>query len=381
MSKLIIFCADGTWNGPDQDENGDRQPDPTNVFKLFWGLGGNLSHGTLSHADEQEKELTVNGELQQIAKYIHGVGDSRNPIHKLFGGAFGAGMIARIVRGYTFLSRNYEKGDRIVIVGFSRGAYTARALAGMVAVQGLLAKPLIADRAQAYRVGAKAWYHYRNQNKHGEGFLQKLAEVMADLPAYMSQRTLKKKDFVAVDAIAAVGVWDTVGALGLPNYIQHKGADAFRFVDAVLNPKVEHGFHALALDERRVDFIPTLWDKTPNVEQVLFAGAHADVGGGYTTTGNESGLADVALGWMVEKLRGVGVQFAAQLYPAFKPDPLGVAHQPWTSFPFNDPARIKGRRFPRQGVSAHPSIAARVGKKVRPAPGLAAAVYAPENLP
>ena len=131
MSKLIIYCADGTWNGPGQDENDDREPDPTNVYKLFVGLAGQPATETRD-ADEQEKELRQNGRSVQVAKYVHGVGDSRNPIKKLMGGAFGAGTISRIVRGYTFISRNYESGDHIVVAGFSRGAYTARALAGLI---------------------------------------------------------------------------------------------------------------------------------------------------------------------------------------------------------------------------------------------------------
>jgi uncharacterized protein (DUF2235 family) len=380
MAKTIVFCADGTWNGPGQDEDGDRQADPTNVYKLFYGLAGSNDADSLRDAEEQEKSLLQNGVLLQKAKYIHGVGDSRNPIHKLFGGAFGAGILARIVRGYTFISRNYERGDRIVIVGFSRGAYTARALAGFIAVQGLLGKHLTADKETAYRSGAKAWYRYRNNKKRQAGFLQSLAEVMSDLPAYMSKNTLKKTDFVPVPSLTAVGVWDTVGAMGLPNYIQEPGADAFRFADTVLNAKVQHGFHALALDECRVDFIPTLWDVGANVEQVLFPGAHADVGGGYTMNNNESGLSDVALQWMVDKLGSVGVVFNTPIYPLFKPDPLGIAHQPWDKFPFNDPLRIQPRRFPQQAIVAHASIAQRTGKSVKAAPQLAARAYQPRNL-
>ena len=85
MPKNIVFCADGTWNNPNEDENADRTPDPTNVYKLFLCLNGTLSADTLRDADEQEKELIVDGKPQQIAKYLHGVGDSRNPIIKLLG--------------------------------------------------------------------------------------------------------------------------------------------------------------------------------------------------------------------------------------------------------------------------------------------------------
>ena len=106
--------------------------------------------------------MITDGQTQQIAKYLHGVGDSRNPIIKLLGGAFGVGVIARVVRGYTFISRNYVPGANIIIVGFSRGAYTARALAGLIVSQGLLAASLTQDKELAYRRGAEAWYRYRN---------------------------------------------------------------------------------------------------------------------------------------------------------------------------------------------------------------------------
>lgn len=241
MSKTVIFCADGTWNGPDQDDDNDGSPDFTNVYKLFLGLAGELSPGTIRNADEQEKFLMEGTRLLQVAKYIHGVGDSRNPIRKIMGGAFGAGMIARIVRGYTFISRNYAPGDAIVLTGFSRGAYTARALGGLIASEGLLTKALTKDKELAYRWGAKAWYRYRNKAKgtNKPSFIKRMAEAMADLPAFVSADDLKDEYLVPVETIKAVAVWDTVGALGLPTYEQDKRVDAFRFTNNRLSDKVE----------------------------------------------------------------------------------------------------------------------------------------------
>ena len=109
--------------------------------------------------------IVQDGKTLQASKYIHGVGDSQSAIRRIIGGAFGAGIIARIVRGYTFISRNYEPGAKIFIVGFSRGAYTARALAGLIASQGLLKKDLTKDKEKAYRYGAQAWYRYRDNKK------------------------------------------------------------------------------------------------------------------------------------------------------------------------------------------------------------------------
>ncbi len=372
MKKTIIFCADGTWNGPDQDDNNDGLSDPTNVYKLFCGLAGSLSIDSLREADEQEKSGQG-----QVAKYINGVGDSRNPIIRMMGGAFGAGIISRIVRGYTFISRNYDPGDDIVVVGFSRGAYTARALAGLIVSQGLLANHLTHNKEDAYQWGTTAWYQYRKK----AGAIR-LVEVIKYLPAFVSMRYLRKSDLVKVKKIKAVAVWDTVGALGIPSYIGNERTDAFRFTNTKLSPIVENGFHAVALDEQRVDFTPTLWEPRAKIEQILFPGAHADVGGGYTTTNHESGLSDVALGWMVEQLNTVDVRFSQPIYTPFSPDPRGTAHKPWQHWPFNRVGKTKLREFKGTEIHEHPVVAKRMeAGPVVHEPGENPSPYAPSNRP
>jgi uncharacterized protein (DUF2235 family) len=383
MSKNIVFCADGTWNNPNEDENQDHTPDPTNVYKLFTALDGALSPGSLLLADEQEMVLTEAGATAQIAKYIHGVGDSRNLIIKLLGGAFGAGIISRVVRGYTFISRNYAAGDRISIVGFSRGAYTARALAGLIASQGLLNPALTADREQAYRCGAQAWYRGRQAALTNPFSLAHLAEIAADLPAFLSADSLRASDLVPVAAIAAVGVWDTVGAMGFPDYASGgKREDAFKFADTKLSAKVLNGFHAVALDERRQDFAPTLWDPEDRIIQVLFPGAHGDVGGGYPSENRESGLSDGALQWMLTELGQVGVRLAAGALEAIKPDPTGVAHQPWSHEPWTLPGVPLGPRSFPASLLMDLSIEKRMAAgPVVAEPGTCTASYKPANLP
>ena len=382
MAKNIVFCADGTWNDPDQDENADRTPDPTNVYKLFLCLDGTLSADSLRDADEQERQLTTEGKVQQIAKYIHGVGDSRNPIIKIMGGAFGAGMISRVVRGYTFISRNYEAGANIFIVGFSRGAYTARALAGLIASQGLLVSQITIDKELAYRRGAEAWYRYRKATL-SKPSLALLEEIVSDLPAFLSSGSLRDADLVPIDRIAAVGVWDTVGAMGFPEYAdQGRRVDAFKFADTKLSQKVAVGFHAVALDERRNDFVPTLWDPAPNVIQRLFPGAHGDVGGGYPTANAESGLSDGALKWMLEQLSGAGVIFSTASPYVFQPKPGGTAHKPWAHAPWTLPGISLGPRSFPIGMPADPSIAARkAAGSVVAEPGDPSGPYNPTNLP
>lgn len=383
MAKFIVFCADGTWNGPGEPDEAPDQAEITNVLKLYMALAGEPSAG-VREQDEQEKTLVENGATLLVAKYIHGVGDSSNKLVQLMGGAFGAGLITRIVRGYTFISRNYQPDDRIVITGFSRGAYTARALAGLIASQGLLRSDLAQDRDQAYRRGAEAWYRYRNASPAKPSFAARLVEIVADLPAFVSRGQLKDSDLVSIDRIAAVAVWDTVGALGLPKYAKDGDRkDVFEFADNALSAKVERGIHAIALDERREDFVPAIWKARAGVEQVLFPGAHADVGGGYRSAGNESGLSDHALRWMVDRLRTLGLRFNEARCAEWKPDPAGVAHQPWEHAPWNlKGVKLDARQFPA-GLPADPFVAARqaVAGGVVPEPGKPAAPYAPINLP
>lgn len=387
MSKHIVYCADGTWNKPDQDKNHDQSVDPTNVYKLYACLEGERITDA-AMLDEQEKQWVVGGVTQLVAKYMHGVGDSSCAVKRIIGGTFGAGVISRVVRGYTFISRNYEPGDHIHITGFSRGAYTARALAGLIASQGLLAKPLTVDKESAYQKGSEAWYRYRESSLPRLS-LQHLAEVASGLPAFIKRKSLTTDDFVPVERIASVAVWDTVGALGFPKFGDDlRRTDAYKFADSKLSPKVSKGFHALALDEQRVDFSPTLWDAADNVIQALFPGAHSDVGGGYPMSTGESGLSDGALRWMMERLSEAGVSFVDTPPPpiVIEPNAAGTAHKPWRHPPFNVPTIFVGKRSFPPGMLAYPSIAQRMAAgEVVSEPGEAAGAYkpdyAPDNLP
>jgi hypothetical protein len=230
---------------------------------------------------------------------------------------------------------------------------------------------------------AAAWYRYRSSaGAQRPGLRQRLAEAMADLPAYFNAHALQDKDFVPVQSIKSIAVWDTVGALGLPAYHDQRRIDTYGFVDNRLSPKVERGFHAVALDEQRDDFSPSLWEPAANLEQVLFPGAHADVGGGYTTHNGESGLSNGALLWMVERLRGLGVRFATGLEQLYQPEPCGTAHEPWQHPPFNLPDRVHTRHFENKGLTEHGSLAQRMQcGAVVPEPGRNPVSYRPPNRP
>lgn len=339
--KYIVFCADGTWNGLDVDEDKDDVPDATNVLKAFHLLQGDTTLASRRLNDEIEKTSTNPDQPQLVAKYLHGVGDSKNPIKKVVGGAFGSGLIARIVRGYTFISRHYEQGDRVVIIGFSRGAYTARALAGLISSVGLLDQKsveqaaantnVITEKEIAYRMGVSAWLKYREDAKkkqQNQTLRQRLANLIESVP--LLARTEPLPDKMVAAPIHAVAVWDTVGALGIPNMGQTAAeADAFRFADDQLSTNVAHGLHAVSFDEKRASFAPTLWQSdSKRIKQYWFGGAHADVGGGYPE--RESGLSNIALKWMLDELAQLGVPFKS--FPAeWSTNIYQEGHEPWKS--------------------------------------------------
>lgn len=263
MSKRIAFCADGTW---------DSSTSHTNVYKLY-------------------KALLVSAD--QVPLYDDGVGADGNPITKLVGGAFGTGLWLKIKDGYSKIAHLYEAGDSVYLFGFSRGAYTARSLAGMIAAAGLPTKNFTDDMVDtAFDVYRAPTADLRQEKLKG----------------------LANCDMDANPNIEMVGVWDTVGSLGIPSAIGQVDPVAYGFLDTSLNQKVKHGYHALAIDERRAQFPPTLWEgpTAPNqtLEQVWFTGAHSDVGGGEPSDGaGTTALSDVTLSWMMAKAADRGLEF------------------------------------------------------------------------
>lgn len=388
MPKNIVFCADGTWNGPNSDDQ-DDVPETTNVWKLFLNIAGDQHNSSVLYANEQEVSLSLGGQCVQVAKYLHGVGDSRNPIIKMLGGVFGWGLIARIVRGYTFISRNYEAGDLIFIVGFSRGSYTARALGGLIVDQGLLnAKTLdLTDPLVAYRNGIAAWRAHRAKRVSAiaQTWNASIGSLFRNVEGFLTLLpSIDPKNLTPGIQIQAIGVWDTVGSMGIPLYVESGDSrvDVFRFADTTLSPAVLNGFHAVSVDEQRGDFTPTLWDPRENVTQVLFPGAHADVGGGYPPTNNQNGLSDGALAWMTSCLSGTlnGILFRNPFLP-MTPSALGVAHQPWNSGVFANLPRGPRDFSKRLPLGVHHSIRDRLAAgPVQGDPSIAPSPYVPSTL-
>lgn len=259
MSKKIVFCADGTWNHP--KEAGKVSTGDTNVYKFYKAM------------------LTT---ATQCPRYDDGVGADTSFFQHLLGGAFGEGLFQKIKEGYTTIAHDYSDGDSIYLFGFSRGAYTARSIAGMLGACGLpktLTQAAIDD----------AFATYRMQPQSAER-----AAAKADLVAKYGNHPV---------TIAMIGVWDTVGSLGIPSLIGGVDPVKYGFLDTRLSAAVKAAFHAISIDERRRAFPPTLWvsDDVPGqiVEQVWFSGCHSSVGGG----DKDSGLSDITLKWMLTKAK------------------------------------------------------------------------------
>lgn len=335
--KTLIVCLDGT-------NQVKQQADPTNIARIYDSLGGqSVQAGNGSWETSDGPPVTVFG------KYLPGVGTQGSLILKILGNAFGDGIAEPIVRGYTFLSRNYQPGDRIILTGFSRGATAARALAGLVAGQGLLnpANYDPNDRNGSYLRATAAWYHYRSPNPDlaNRARLDLIAAAVLKRPP-----VLGPADFVPVADILAVGVFDTVSSLGLPHVDLHGDAVFdFTIMNTTLSDTVRNGFHALAADETRDLFAPTYWADRAGVVQQIFPGVHSNVGGGYP----ERGLSDGALDWMLDQFNAVAPTAAGQpplfdkanVVPAIASNPLDIARDDAITIPFKDTPR-RPRNFP-----------------------------------
>jgi uncharacterized protein (DUF2235 family) len=305
-----IVCLDGTGQTY-------TQGNPTNIALIFKAMGGAIVN---ADNNSYESTLVVNNVTVQVGKYLAGVGTEGIELFKVVEQATSEGLAELIIRGYTFLSRRYQPGDDIMIVGFSRGAAAARCLAGFVVGQGLL-NPANYDPGNknvAYLRGIAAWYQYRA----GQPWLAK-QQTLTDVFVQLGETVpaLTPADYVAVERILAVAVFDTVSSSGIPNPDDDWKYN-FSFANTDLSPQVLNGFHALSADENRSSFVPTYWTPRVNVTQVIFPGAHSDVGGGY----QEHGLSDRALQWMLPNLSGQGLRFDLTNIRALAPDPIDFAH-------------------------------------------------------
>lgn len=363
MKRIAVFC-DGTWNSPTRDA------------------------GHQTHA--RQLSLAVENNADQVTRYFEGVGTGgkvntfvTNTINKIGGGAFGWGLRGKIVEAYEFIARNYDPGDEILIFGFSRGAYTARSIAGMIRKCGLLDRISRANLRRAYRLYKQGGPENRPDAGHILKARQKLSPRFAT-----SQRDLDARgnDGSFLVRISYLGIWDTVGALGIPEPVFGPLArlwnSRYRFHDTDLSGMVQTARHALALDERRKMFEPTLWrnldvtrdargrvigdglnngDTGPDraYQQVWFVGDHGMVGG----SGSTRGLTAITLEWLARGATGTGLT----MRPGFQlldvpPDPLdpGPEQQDNDLFETLAPELMAWRTDPKASHDIHPTVPVRV---------------------
>lgn len=371
MKRLLCFF-DGTWNVP------DGRSDVTNVVKLARVALGTAPDG-----------------IAQVSRYVAGIGTDPGDSDRqaFFEGAIGVGLDLRIVEGFRFLAERYEPGDEIYLFGFSRGAFQARSLASLIALTGLPGKADLSEIQACWN------YYQRRISSPDSKALARLRDIA-----------------VPGVRIRCLGVWDTVGNLGIP-LAREIGLDTdLSFHDLDLPPIVDVALHALAIDEPRGPFSPSLWtrprgapaSKHQLIEQVWFPGSHANIGGGYP----DSALSDVALHWMADRVMATtGAAFdLVQLAKTTSPDPLGLAVAPTSDIIYRVSRLLPFVRLIRQhkqgigpwrrtilgtfrtnalppgletiGEDVHPSAAKRYGHRVKLKRGalLTRPVYRPRTL-
>ncbi|KAI0045411.1 hypothetical protein FA95DRAFT_1583363 [Auriscalpium vulgare] len=262
--RTLVLCFDGTSDEYDDDN--------TNVVKFY----------SLLQKDRAQ---------DQLCYYQAGIGTYFQPgvvrpyAHRaaaLLDQAFAWYLSAHVLDGYKFLMQNYNSGDKVCLFGFSRGAYTARALAGMLKKVGLLEKDNAEQMTFAYRIYSST---------------RAVDEALA--PGF-------KKTFCRDVPVEFLGAWDTVASVGLVL------ARTLPFVS--MNSNIKTFRHGLALDEHRVRFIPSLYKGAGNgpegasekfftdAEEVWFVGGHTDVGGGAVKDATPNMLSNVPLRWMVREV-------------------------------------------------------------------------------
>lgn len=320
--RNLIICCDGTWNSRSPDPKQGRAP--TNVVRLHESLARTSSDGTL-----------------QVRYYHTGLGTEGGPILRAWQGLTGSGLDHNIMSAYRWLGAEYRLHDRIFLFGFSRGAYTVRSLGGMLSKCGLLNLTGLGSREiwrrierayhQGYR-GDRNWTQWSSGWKfHGPG---------------------AGKNAIPIHFI---GVWDTVGSLGIPAELGVFGlfqsANRRQFHDTSLGQSIAHARHAVSIDEMRSTFVPTLWtrlDPKRDIKQLWFAGAHADIGGGHT----QRGLPDIALEWMLKEGQACGLGIRDSAWQKLNPNPHAKIQDSYTGLfralkyrpravpRLSDPARI-----------------------------------------
>ena len=280
MPKNLVICCDGTAN--------EFARDNTNVVKLFYTL--------------------VQDPARQAAYYHPGLGTMEpsgalttvtRKITKLLGKAVGYGLLSDIRDAYVYVMNMYEEGDRVFLFGFSRGAYTVRAVASLLHMYGLMpvGNEALVPYGTRMLAAVNAAQSRRSPKSKGRSAVSSMFELAGRF----------KATFCARDCpVWFAGVWDTVSSVG---WVENP----LRLPFTASNAAIHIGRHAVSIDERRAFFRTNLWRPAAapaeggprDLKQVWFPGVHCDVGGGYPEA--ESGLSKLALEWMIREAQRAGL--------------------------------------------------------------------------
>ncbi|GAM91587.1 hypothetical protein ANO11243_096390 [Dothideomycetidae sp. 11243] len=309
--KKLIVCCDGTWMDSDSSVNHV----PSNVTLLARAIKPADDDGT-----------------PQIVYYQAGIGTGLGLWDQMVGGGTGLGYSENLREAYAFLAHNFHqepdrsRSDSIFLLGFSRGAYTARSLGGMIGQLGLLTKKNMYWFIDIFRDWQNAgnphytpafWKNWSDYNdrvfKGPRHSIKAPAGVLGGVNTYLEEyrKSLLKFGLTQEADVTAIGVFDTVGALGIPinpffqkTFRLPSFLHTYKWVDTSLDNHVKNAFQALALDEHRAPFLASVWEKSDdcqtNLKQVWFAGAHSNIGGAYS----DIATANLTLAWMMDQLAG-----------------------------------------------------------------------------
>ena len=332
--RNILICCDGTASEFEHNTNVVRLYSLTKEYREKY-CSYDPGVGTSPGAGTGEQQSSFLGRWRKkLVKLV-------STPFRAYGAATGTGLKKNVEDAYRHLMKHYQEGDRLYLFGFSRGAFTVRALAGMLCKVGLLRADLEDKLSQAID-----YYKASNNDEIADNF---------------------KKSFSRSCTPHFIGVWDTVKSLYLHS--------AIKFHDNILHPDIRFGCHALSIDDKREHLWPYLWDEeTPRngqtIEQVWFPGVHSDVGGWY----KDRRLANGALHWMARRAMAHGLSLDLdKLKHAYQADPLGKIHESHKSFPWFLPFLGKRERTIPPGSKVHHSAIKRMNDP--------ASNYKPTNFP
>ncbi len=329
MGKNIVICADGTNNEPKARSN-------------VWQL-----HQALKKPG-----------LNNVCFYRRGLGTDFGDFPGL---AFGTGINAHILDCYDFLASNWEKGDKVYCFGFSRGAYTVRSFANFVSMVGLVRKN---EKRRTIKKKKGAGTRRVKQQQLDAAKAWRIYEINRQSVFQQRRDSLAERIGLRACPIHCIGVWDTVGAVGVKLGKSKKKQTFHRYHRTDLAPDLRYAFQALSIDDVRRTFWPhqfafahhPLPIGPQTVEEVWFAGMHSDVGGAYTDGRGAKAMSNVALHWMASKMpKGLGLELPAST----RGDGLGRMH---------DSGEMTGRRLrrPPRGARIHQSVVDRIEGPIPP---------------